>query len=344
MGMDESSKTARKKAMSKKITRAAFLDFSQRIGRRVRLQDLHVLMTVAQAGSMGKAAQKLNTTQPAVSRAIAELEAAIGVRLLDRGQQGVEPTVYGRAFLHCAAAVFDDLRQGVRNIEFLSDPTLGEIRIGGNETVIAGLLSTVVGRLRRRYPGITVHMTHVGPLTDQCRELRERKLDLVFGQLEAKIALESDIETETLYQDHICVVAGSHNRWSTRRKMTLAELADEPWGLPPSDSATGSLVWEAFRLSGVSLRAAATGSPYLLLSMLSKGPFLVTIPSSILKFGAALPPLNVLPVELPVPPWPVGFMTLKNRAISPVAQLFLDSAREVVKPAQDGKRTATSTA
>ena len=57
---------------------------SERIGRRIKLQDLHVLMTVAQAGSMGKAARSLNTTQPAVSRGIAELEQAVGARLLDR--------------------------------------------------------------------------------------------------------------------------------------------------------------------------------------------------------------------------------------------------------------------
>jgi DNA-binding transcriptional LysR family regulator len=62
------------------------MDLSDRIGRRLKLQDLHVLMIVAQVGSMGKAAQRLNTTQPAVSRTIADLEDAIGVRLLDRSQ------------------------------------------------------------------------------------------------------------------------------------------------------------------------------------------------------------------------------------------------------------------
>src|SRR5262245_14764489 len=129
------------------------MDFSEFIGRRLKLQDLYVLTTVAQAGSMGKAAQRLNTTQPAVTRAVAELEPAMGVRLLDRNRKGVEPTTYGRALLHCAAAVFDDLRQGVKNIEFLSDPTLGEISIGGNEAIIAGLLSTVLHQPRRRYPG-----------------------------------------------------------------------------------------------------------------------------------------------------------------------------------------------
>jgi DNA-binding transcriptional LysR family regulator len=306
------------------------MDVSERIGRRLKLQDLHVLMTVVQAGSMGRAAQRLNTTQPAVSRGIAELEDALGVRLLDRSHRGVEPTTYGRALLHCAAAVFDDLRQGVRNIEFLSDPTLGEIRIGGDEAIIAGLLSTVLGRLRRRYPGITVHMMHVGLLADQYRELRERRIDLVLGRLASKIEIENDIQTQVLYQDRLFVVAGLHSRWSTRRKVDLAELANEPWGLPSSDTPDGSLVREAFRARGISLRGAATGSPHLLLHLLAKGPFLVALPESVLKFGTNLPPLRVLPVELPVSPWPVGIMTLKNRTISPVAQLFLDCAREVV--------------
>src|SRR6516164_3278836 len=199
--------------------------FSQRIERRLKLQDLHILMTVAQAGSMGKAAQVLNTTQPAVSRSISELEHTLRVRLFDRHHRGIEPTTYGRALLDCAAAVFDDLRQGVRNIEFLSDPTLGEIRIGGDEAIIAGLLSTVLGRLRRRYPGITVHMMHVGPLADQYRELRERRIDLVLGRLASKIEIENDIQTQILYQDRLLVVAGLHSRWSTRRKVDLSELA-----------------------------------------------------------------------------------------------------------------------
>jgi DNA-binding transcriptional LysR family regulator len=311
------------------------MNFSELVGRRLRLQDLYVLTTVAQAGSMGKAAQRLNTTQPAVSRAIAELEHTIGVRLLDRSRQGVEPTTYGRALLHCAAAVFDDLRQGVRNIEFLSDPTLGEITIGGNEAIIAGLVSTVLLRLRGRYPGITVHMRHAARLADQYRELRERNVDLVLGRLPP--TSQDDIETQILYEDRIFVVVGLPSRWSTRRRIDLADLANEPWGLPSPDTVAGSLVSEVFRAHKISLRGAATGSPNFLLSLLTRGPFLATIPDSVLKFGASLPPHKVLPVELPVLPWPLGVMTLRNRTISPVAQLFLDSAREVSKPLRNRK-------
>ena len=99
----------------------AAMQLSDRIGRRMKLQDLHVLMAVVQLGSMGKAAQSLNLSQPAVSRSIAELEHALGVRLLDRHRRGIEATEYGRALLDCGVAVFDDLRQGVKNIEFLAD-------------------------------------------------------------------------------------------------------------------------------------------------------------------------------------------------------------------------------
>src|SRR5215218_1163973 len=110
----------------------ASMQMSDRIGRRMKLHDLHVLMTVVQAGSMGKAAQRLNTTQPNVSRSVADLEHAFGVRLLDRHRQGVEPTEFGRALLDCGTAVFDDLRQGVKKIEFLADPAEGELSVAGN--------------------------------------------------------------------------------------------------------------------------------------------------------------------------------------------------------------------
>src|SRR3954451_3320700 len=130
------------------------MQVSDRIGRRLKLHDLHVLMTVVQAGSMSKAAALLNTGQPAISRSIADLEQTIGIRLLERNPQGIEPTEYGRALLAGGAAVFDDLRQAVKNIEFLADPAAGEVRIGCTPILAASFLSAVVDRLSRRYPRI----------------------------------------------------------------------------------------------------------------------------------------------------------------------------------------------
>src|SRR5262245_10919586 len=108
------------------------MDEIERIERRLKLHDVRVLMSVVQAGSMHKAAERLATSQPAVSRAISDLEHALGVRLLDRSPQGIEPTPYGRAIIRRGLAVFDELRQGVKDIEFLTDPTAGYVRTGGS--------------------------------------------------------------------------------------------------------------------------------------------------------------------------------------------------------------------
>jgi DNA-binding transcriptional LysR family regulator len=116
------------------------MQWSERVGRCLKLRDLHILLAVARSGSMGKAAADLAVSQPAVSKAVADLEYALGVRLFDRSQQGIEPTAYGRALLRCGIAVFDDLRQGVKALEFLADPTAGELSIGCTEQIAGGRL------------------------------------------------------------------------------------------------------------------------------------------------------------------------------------------------------------
>ena len=126
----------------------------------------------------GQGGALLNTTQPTISRSIAELEHALGVRLLDRNRQGVEPTEYGRALLDGGVAVFDDLRQAVKNIEFLADPTAGEVRIGCTPFLAASFVSAVVDRLSRRYPRIVFHLV-TGYAETLHRELSERNVDLL---------------------------------------------------------------------------------------------------------------------------------------------------------------------
>jgi DNA-binding transcriptional LysR family regulator len=308
------------------------MELSDRIGRRMKLHDLHVLMSVVQAGSMGKAAALLNTTQPAISRSIAELEHAVGVRLLDRNRQGVAPTEYGRALLDCGAAVFDELRQGVKKIEFLVDPTVGDIRVGANEVIIGGLLPTMFSRLRRQYAGVTMHVIPLATVSQQYRELRERTIDLFLGRIPDSI--DDDVAAEILFEDRIFVVAGSQSRWARRRRIKLAELADEPWSMPMPDTLVGSLVADAFRAGGLKYppKGAAFGTIHLHSALLASGDFVAIFPGQMLQFGTHLPPLKVLQVELPIPPSPVGIMTLKNRTLRPVAQLFIEVVREVAKP------------
>jgi DNA-binding transcriptional LysR family regulator len=311
---------------------------NDRIGRRMKLHDLHVLMAVVQAGGMGKAARRLNTSQSAVSRSIAELEHAFGVRLLDRSRQGVEPTQYGRALLSCGAAVFDELRQGVKSIEFLTDPTVGEIRVAGNEFIVGGLIAAAYGRLRQHYPGIAIDVATVGVPPEPHRELRERKVDLIVGRLLQ--SREDDIDTEVLFNERLNVVAGLENPWSRRRKVDLSELANECWAIPPADTPAGALVADLFHARGLQFppRGVARGYVHLICSLVARGPFLGVLPGSLLHFGSNLPPVKILPVKLSMPPLPVGIMTLKKRTISPVVQLFIDHVRELAMPLAKQRR------
>ena len=156
---------------------AETVDWESHIGRRLRLRDLHVFAKVVHLGSMAKAAAQMRVTQPAVSQVIADLEHALGVSLLDRSPQGVTPTIYGETLMKGGAAAFDDLRQTIRQIEFLANPTAGEVRIGCPETV-AALIAPVFEQLSRRYPDVVLHVADVAAPTLDLPQLRDRSLDL----------------------------------------------------------------------------------------------------------------------------------------------------------------------
>src|SRR5712692_10005808 len=208
------------------------IDWESRIGRRLGMRDLHVFVTVVQRGSMAKAAQQLNVTQPAVSKAIGDLEHALGVRLLDRSPQGVEPTMYGRALLKCGNAVFDDLRQGVEALEFLSDPTAGELRLGCTEPLATGFVGEVIEQLAREYPRVNFHVVTADPLSLKDRELQQRNIELAITPTEGLIPA-LDMDAEILFDDRQVVVAGAKSKWARQRSIALAALMHEPWLLAP---------------------------------------------------------------------------------------------------------------
>ena len=131
-----------------------------------------------QSRAVWRKRQPTSPSQPSVSKAIADVEHVLGLRLFDRGPRGIEPTIYGRAPVNCGTAVFDELRQGVKQLEFLVDPTAGELRVGCNETLAAGFVSAVVEQLSRQYPRVAVHVVPANREVLLARELPQRTIDL----------------------------------------------------------------------------------------------------------------------------------------------------------------------
>jgi DNA-binding transcriptional LysR family regulator len=310
---------------------ARISDWEGHIGRRLKLRDLHVFFTVVHAGSMAKAAARLGVSPPAVSQIIADLEHALGVSLFDRSAQGVEPTLYGRALLKGGAAAFDDLKQTIKEIEFLTDPTVGEVRIGCPETV-AAILPPIIQRLYERHPGMTVHVSDVVAPTLNLPQIRDRSLDLALVRVVGSSMhnrFAEDFNVEALFGDETVIVVGANSRWARRRRVDLAELVNAPWVLPPAESLNNIVVKEAFRARGfeppkVSL---VTFSVQLRASMVATGEHVTVFPRSMMRHFAQRTVLKVLPIRLPTREWPVALVTLRDRTLNPVAKLFIEHVR-----------------
>jgi DNA-binding transcriptional LysR family regulator len=313
------------------------MDDIERIARRLKLHDVRVLISVVEAGSMHKAAERLRTSQPAISRAIADLEHSVGVRLLERSPRGIQPTQYGRVLVKRGIAAFDEFRQGVNDIRFLADPSTGELGIGCSDAMAAGPVLAVIERLTRQHPRLVFHLV-TGATAILFRELTERNVELVITRATEAVADERT-NVGSLFEDNVVVAAGAQTRWARRRRIKLDELLNEPWTLPPYDSAMGAIVLEAFRARGLAPPAATViiDSANIRSRLSAKGRFLTVIPQFALALPGSNPSLKALPVELPGARRTMRIFSLRKRSLSPLAELFIDSMRAVTKPLSKGK-------
>jgi len=311
---------------------AKIADWDERIGRRLRLRDLRVFFHVVELGSFAKAAAQLRVSQPAVSRVIADLEHSLGARLFDRNTRGVEPTPYGRALLLRGRAAFDELRQAIGDIEFLSDPDAGEVRVGSPDVLTSGFIAAIVDRLNRKSPGI-IFQTINGNRASLSAALRERRIDVMVSRWQGA-ATEDDLTSEKLFDEQLFVVAGLRNQWARRRSIELGELLDEQWVLPPPSSATGAVIAAGFYAAGFTPRRPSVASDSIMLRnlLLVSGRYLGVLPGSILQFAREQLRVKILPVHLPpgmVQPTDITWH--RNRSLSPVVERFIACARDVAK-------------
>jgi len=278
---------------------------------------------------MAKAATQLHISQPAVSKAIASLEQTLGVRLLDRHAGGVTPTIYGEALLQGSTAAFDDLGQSVGRIKFLNDPRGGKLRFGCSQPLALGFVPGVIERMSADYPGIRFEVFDI----DEIETLKRRQVELAITRRFSGHE-DADVHEEVLFDDPLLVFAASDSAWARRRKISLGDLADAPWSIPFYNSPVGRLIVEAFRAEGLEPPKARVKSFSIdiHLGMLATGRYLSIAPLSMLRMSAKRLSVKILPIELKHRPSSVAIMTLKDRTLSPVAELFIKYAREIAKP------------
>jgi DNA-binding transcriptional LysR family regulator len=308
---------------------AGRIDWDHHIGRHLRLRDLHAFFTVVRSGSMAKAAVELRVSQPAVSKVIADLESALSVRLFDRSSKGIEPTVYGRALLKRGVAAFDELKQAIRDIEFLSDPARGELNIACPGSIARSLAPRMVERFMEAYPSIVMRVDAVAN-PQLFPGLHDRTYDVYLTLLPLpERRVPEGLDIEFLFSDLLVIAAQAHHRLAKRRKVEFADLAAESWVLPRPDSWNYICIADAFRARGL-------GAPKIALwsndapvrnQMIATGRFVTTVSRSTADWYG----MKVLPVDLPAKAWPVVIATVKDRTLSPVVELFIQFARDFTK-------------
>lgn len=264
------------------------------------------------------------------------MEQTLGVRLLDRTPHGVTATVYAEALLDRSAIIFDELRQAVRDIEYLADPTTGEVGIGCSVMLAQGFVGRVINDLILTHPGVRFRI-----LAEESgaiyHAVEKRKVDFAVARLFTG-SLEPHLATEILYHEPHVVAASLSSPLLRQPGLQLSDLMIERWVLPPLDTLTGEVVREAFEAAGLAVPKAAvvTASTPARCAFVSSGNFVSVLPSSVLSLAGFGQRLGALAVDLSTASRPIGLVTLRNRTISPVARLFIDRARAVARAAANG--------
>jgi DNA-binding transcriptional LysR family regulator len=315
---------------------SAGMEPNDQIGRRVKLRELEVFIAVVRHGSMARAATDLGITQPSVSEIMSNLEHATGMRLLERGPRGVTPTVYGEILLRGGNAAIDDLRQSIKEMQFLAHRGVGEVRVGCPETV-ATLLPPILRRLSREHPRILVHVSDVVAPTLDLPQLRDRSLDLAlvrYGGPLGQHPFTEDLGVELLFNDELVIVVGRKSHWARDRNIDLAKLSEGSWILPPLETSNSRTVFQAFRECGLSAPKVmlVTFSQHLRTSMLADTNTVTVLPRSVVNLGANRSVLKALPIKLPRHDFPLAIVTTKRRVPNPVVQLFIRHVRESLRP------------
>jgi DNA-binding transcriptional LysR family regulator len=306
------------------------MDWSDRIGRRLKLRDLHILMAVADAGSMAKAAARLRISHPAVSKAISEIEGTLGVRLFDRGSQGAELTAHGEVLLRCGINVFDEMKQGLRSLEHLSDPNSGEVKLGCTDIIMHSLVPPIVRRFSKAHAGVQLDVKLTNPGEHQIQELRERKIDLLMTRATGQ---QDDFHSEILFDEPFVFVVGANSEFARKRRIALKDIIKGDWVLPPYDSAPGVLIAGVFRANDLSppRPLVKTIAIQLTVSLIASGEFVGILPASVAALSAHQASLKVLPLKSLGPRISAEIVFLKNRTLSPAVGSFIACARKVAK-------------
>lgn len=294
---------------------------------RLKLRHLVLVTTIADAGSLARAAEQLHITQPVVTRGLQDLERILGVPLFDRSAQGVVPTVYGTAFIEHARGALAQIRQAGRTLADLAAADSGTVTVG---THLAGsnvLLPHAIARMKATRPGVTIVVRESTPDVLQ-HDLLVGDLDLTVGRLTPS---DARIEQTRLYIEPIVLVVRAGHPVLRGAVPTFATLAALPWIVPVAGTALRRELEQVFVAHGQpwpAQRVECT-SALTLRRLILDGDFVAALPELVVADDEDL--AIVTPVDSPLAGLarPVGISRVADRWVHPAMAAFIGELEAV---------------
>ncbi len=287
------------------------------LAQRLRIRQLQVIVAIAEQRSLLAASRSLGISQPALSKALQEVEDALGVRIFDRMSRGVVPNAYGQAILIRARTVLAELNRIGDDLVQIAQQSAGIVVIGALPTAAAGILPATLARLRARHPRLGVKVLQ-GRTHELLPLLESGGLDVVVGRLYTPDTPD-DFRREVLYDEPISVLARAGHPIFGAGPDFAGALPGYDLVLPSLEQRMGQevdQVLNAFgdRLPKPLLRASSLS---FIRELILSGDVLAILPRLTMAGDLLRGTIRVVPVEIQTSRRPAGLITLRHRARSP---------------------------
>lgn len=300
---------------------------------RLKFRQLVLLDALGESQSLRKAAAQTHLTQPAATRAMAELESAFGVQLFDRSHAGMTPTVYGHALIKHARRVLFDVQQAHADIQALRSGAQGQVRIGSLLPPAAGLLPLAIAEVKRQFPLMRISLEQL-PQKPLVERVREGSLDIALCRQITPKSDANGLDQTVLFDEDYVLVAGPDHRLAGARTLKLGDLIDEPWVMPHASGLLHAHVHALFLIHAGRLPANTIESSTPLvanLMLVERHGFLNFMQKTIAQDYAARGQLCVLPIALSNPLGPHVIAVRDDGALPPATAIVLRALREVAE-------------
>lgn len=307
---------------------------------RANLKTRHMQLLVAldDFRRVGQAAASLNITQPAASKALAELERGLAASLFERGPNGLAPTSFGRCLIRVSRNVLRDLDAARDELRQLRSGATGRVRIGTLPVAAPVLAPHAAMRLQARRPGTAVSFQEAA--VDRLLPLlREGLLDVVVGSL-PPASMSLGLETVALNpRDGVSVVCGMHHPLVARRRIAGRDLLPYPIVMPPLESIFRATVEAALAALELTTPSAMveSGSMTATNTYLRETQAISFYSQHLALHYSRVGMLRVLPIAVPGAVLPIGLVWSRHTGENPLVLELVDCLREVARELFDGE-------